>query len=110
MTQFGLAPATIAQIQQVFSAYPEIEQAILYGSRAKGNYRPGSDIDLTLVGDLSGTRFLALQTQLDDLLLPYTLDISLFSQLKYPPLLNHIQRVGIRFYSAQKPIAQAVVY
>jgi predicted nucleotidyltransferase len=104
MTRFGLPPESVAQIQQVFSAYPEIEQAILYGSRAKGNYRPGSDIDLTLVGDLSGARFLALQTQLDDLLLPYTLDISLFSQLNYPPLLEHIQRVGVRFYPAQNSV------
>ena len=47
----GLPAATIGAIQQVFHRYPGIRQAILYGSRAKGNFRPGSDIDLTLKGD-----------------------------------------------------------
>jgi predicted nucleotidyltransferase len=46
--QFGLKPSTIECINQVFAQYPEIEQAVLYGSRAKGNYRRGSDIDLTV--------------------------------------------------------------
>ena len=47
----GLPAASIKAVQQVFHRYPGIRQAILYGSRAKGNFRPGSDIDLTLKGD-----------------------------------------------------------
>ena len=46
----GLTESTTAQIRYVFSKHPEIDQVILYGSRAKGNYKPGSDIDLTLIG------------------------------------------------------------
>ena len=46
----GLTESTTAQIRDVFSKHPEIDQVILYGSRAKGNYKPGSDIDLTLIG------------------------------------------------------------
>ena len=48
---YGLKEKHIKAINSVFSKYPQIEKAILYGSRAKGNYRNGSDIDLTLVGD-----------------------------------------------------------
>lgn len=49
--KFGLNQETISKIQSVFYQFPEIEEAILYGSRAKGNYKEGSDIDLTLKGD-----------------------------------------------------------
>lgn len=100
MNQFGLSPETIGQIQSVLAHYPVVEQAILYGSRAKGNYRAGSDIDLTLRGNISHHQLLAIQNELDDLLLPYSLDLSLFNTLSYPPLLDHIQRVGVIFYVA----------
>jgi uncharacterized protein len=46
----GLGVRDIAEIRGVFERYPKVSNAILYGSRAKGNYRPGSDIDLTLQG------------------------------------------------------------
>jgi predicted nucleotidyltransferase len=97
--QFGLKAATIEQIVAVLRHYPEIEQALLYGSRAKGNYRPGSDIDLTLVGDeLTYQQLTRLETELDDLLLPYLFDLSLFRHIEDPEVIEHIKRVGVVFY------------
>jgi len=49
--RFGLTEDTIEKFHSVFRKYPEIEEVIIYGSRAKGNYREGSDIDLTLKGE-----------------------------------------------------------
>lgn len=49
--KYGLKQPTIVAITDVFKKYPQIDCAILYGSRAKGNFRPNSDIDLTLKGD-----------------------------------------------------------
>ena len=100
--QFGLKPSTVEQINQVLAQYPNIEQAVLYGSRAKGNYRRGSDIDLALFGDLSYNQLLHLETAIDDLLLPYKVDLSLHTQIDNPDLLAHIQRVGTVFY--QRPV------
>ncbi|MCW0484384.1 nucleotidyltransferase domain-containing protein [Gaoshiqia sediminis] len=48
--KFGLSETTISLLCSVFENYPEIEEVIIYGSRAKGNYREGSDIDITLKG------------------------------------------------------------
>jgi len=97
--RFGLKQHTIAAIQNVFAQHPDIEQAVLYGSRAKGNYRPGSDIDLTLFGEaLTYAQFNRIETEIDDLLLPYTVDLSLYSQIDNADLLDHIQRVGQLFY------------
>ncbi len=97
--RFGLKQRTIAAIQNVFAQHPDIEQAVLYGSRAKGNYRPGSDIDLTLFGEaLTYAQFNRIETEIDDLLLPYSVDLSLYSQIDNADLLDHIQRVGQLFY------------
>lgn len=96
---FGLPESAIAQINAVFAQHPEIEKALLYGSRAKGNYREGSDIDLTLLGSaLTYSILLQVETEIDDLLLPYLMDISLFSHIDNPDLVDHIERVGVVFY------------
>lgn len=92
--RFGLATSELEQLRRVFARYPDIEQVIVYGSRAKGTHRPGSDIDLTLVGDLDWQTFHELEIELDDLLLPYQIDLSLLSQIDNPDLKAHIERIG----------------
>lgn len=96
---YGLNAETVAQIHGVLARYPEVEQALLYGSRAKGNYRDGSDIDLCLVGEtLTLTQMLKIENELDDLLLPYKIDLSLFHVLDNAELIDHIRRAGVVFY------------
>src|SRR5471032_3016554 len=96
---FGLKSSAIDSINAVFAAHPEVEQAILYGSRAKGNYRPGSDIDLTLIGaTLTMPLLLAIENELDDLLLPYKIDLSIRAHVDNPELLSHIAHHGAVFY------------
>ncbi|MDF1571946.1 MAG: nucleotidyltransferase domain-containing protein [Bacteroidales bacterium] len=97
---YGLDKKDIEKILELLSKYPEIEKAIIYGSRAKGNYRDGSDIDLSLVGEnLDLNTLLKIEHQVDDLLLPYKLDISLFHNIENNDLIDHIERVGIIFYT-----------
>jgi type I restriction enzyme S subunit len=98
----GLSAEAVAKIQGVFSRFPSIEKAVLYGSRAKGNYRAGSDIDLTLMGEaLTPHQLGDIADQLDDLLLPYTIDLSHFETLNHAKLREHIERVGKLFYERQ---------
>jgi uncharacterized protein len=100
---FGLKETTIEKIKGVLARYPEIEKTVLYGSRAKGNYRNGSDIDLTLIGDgLTHNQLLRIEMEIDDLLLPYKMDLSLYRQIENSDLLKHIDRVGITFYQGAK--------
>lgn len=101
--RYGLDETTIEKIRAVFTAFPEVNQAILYGSRAKGTYRPGSDIDLTLQGEnLSLSVLNQISLRLDDLLLPYTFDVSIFSRIQNPDLVEHIHRVGREFYGKRQ--------
>ena len=98
--QYGLKPEVIERINRVFATHPEIEQVTLYGSRAKGTQRPNSDIDLCLKGDqLTLPLLLQISNELDDLLLPYKIDLSIFHALDNPELIKHIERVGVIFYS-----------
>ena len=95
----GLPDAALAAIRQVLSSHPEVEAAILYGSRALGRHRPASDIDLTLIGStISAAALARIDADLDDLLLPWMIDLSVYSAMSHPALLEHIQRVGVALY------------
>lgn len=92
----GLDLNVIKQLHNVLSHYPEIQTATLYGSRAKGSFTPSSDIDLCLTApDLTYSQFIKVSTELDDLLLPYSIDLSLLHHIENKELLEHIERVGI---------------
>jgi predicted nucleotidyltransferase len=96
--KFGLQENNIESITAIFKKYPLIDSAVLYGSRAKGNFRANSDIDLTLKGELDLTALMKIETELDDLLLPYKIDLSIFHKLQNQGLIEHINRVGIEIY------------
>jgi len=96
---FGLKENDISMIIEVLKLFPEIEKVVIYGSRAKGNHRNGSDIDLTLIGkNLNLDNLNRLSSKLDDLLLPYLFDISIYDKIDNPDLINHIDRIGKSFY------------
>ncbi|WP_254442102.1 nucleotidyltransferase domain-containing protein [Duganella vulcania] len=100
---FGLKASVVHSMGAVFSTHPEVEQAILYGSRAKGNYRRGSDIDLCLTGaGLTMPLLLKIENELDDLLLPYKIDLSIRDRIDNPELLTHIERASVSFYHRKK--------
>lgn len=95
----GLSESTVERIRGVLAHFPEVEKAVLYGSRAKGTHRPGSDIDLALCGSSLGqTQLARIDDALDDLLLPYKIDLSVMASLTHPALLDHIRRVGMVLY------------
>jgi predicted nucleotidyltransferase len=95
----GLPDSVIQRMQAVFACHPAVEKAVLYGSRAKGCHRPGSDIDLTLCGgSLDDAALSRIADELDDLDLPYRIDLSLLHQQTHPSLLDHIRRVGVALY------------
>ena len=98
----GLSANTLAQICATLARFPQVEKGVLYGSRAKGNFKPGSDIDLTLRGDgLTMSLLGNIDMALDDLLLPYEIDLSIYDQLGHAELVAHIDRVGRVIYQKQ---------
>jgi len=92
---YGISQNALEKIKTVLFSMQGVEQAVLYGSRAKGNYKEGSDIDLTVKGNLTYDDLVKMSVNLDNLNLPWEIDISLYSQIKNKDLLDHIDRVGI---------------
>ena len=83
-------------IRNILQQYPHISRALLFGSRAKGTHRQGSDIDIALVGSgLDHRTLLTIQQQLDDLLLPVKIDLIRLDENTKPELAEHIRRVGV---------------
>ena len=100
--QYGLTDRTLNTLNSIFCKYPEIKQVILYGSRAKGNFRNGSDIDLTIKvqDNFSFTSLLRISGDFDDSDIPYFVDVSIYEKLSNPDLKAHIDRVGKVLYSS----------
>jgi|SRR5437867_3553286 len=103
----GLSGETVDRIRGVLAQFPEVEKAVLYGSRAKGDYKRGSDIDLALIGnDLNASVLSKINNALDDLPLPYKIDPSILRKISHTDLLDHIRRVGAIFYEKQAETVQ----
>ena len=97
---FGLDVDTLRNIRRAIAKFPNVEKVLIYGSRAKGNYKAGSDIDITLIGKkltIQNTIY-PLMDEIDNLYLPYQFDISIFNQLKDSDFVEHVLRVGKIFY------------
>ncbi|HTN21347.1 MAG TPA: nucleotidyltransferase domain-containing protein [Pelobium sp.] len=99
MTDFGLTKEEIKSIQNVFTNYEDIKTVTIYGSRAKGTHKSASDIDITLKGhDINLELQKKLEFELDDLMLPYKFDVTIYDKLTNPEFVAHIDRVGKEFY------------
>ena len=96
-------------IKVVFRSYKEIESVLLYGSRAMGNFRPASDIDISLVGQkIDLTLQNEIEFALDDLMLPYKFDISIYKNITNPEFIKHIDKVGIEIYKLESLKNQSI--
>ena len=92
---FGLSQMTIDSINAIFANYQNILKVVLYGSRAKGNYKEDSDIDLALFGNNLNLKILhEIDLKIDDLMLPYKIDLCIYDSLENRDLKEHINRVG----------------
>ena len=99
MMEFGLKDMEINALREVLSSVPQVDEAIIYGSRARGTNKVASDIDITLKGsDLTYLQLALLDAKIDDLYLPYFVDLSLFSMLRNKDLVESIEREGKVLY------------
>ena len=112
MTVKGLSPSETALLAKVFQKHPEIVSVVLFGSRAKGTHTKRSDVDLVVNGEITSLEAEAIASELDELPLPYRFEVQVFKLIKYRPLLDHIQRVGVAVYmrEAEKDNAGGISY
>ncbi|WP_424494122.1 nucleotidyltransferase domain-containing protein [Salinimicrobium sp. GXAS 041] len=101
LNNYGLSSETLNLLNDVFRSFPEIEMVKIFGSRAMGNYRPGSDIDLVIISRyLSHEEHLKILNALEDLELLYEIDCLIYRSIKEPALKEHIDDYGKILYKA----------
>ena len=95
----GIDASDVKEILEIIRKNKKIGEVILFGSRAKGNFAPGSDIDLALKGqEITLNDILDLYADLDTLDLPFRFDLVIYNRIKEKSLLDHIERVGINLF------------
>ena len=98
----GLTEEIRTKIKSVFKRHAEVKKVLLYGSRAKGTFKVGSDLDLSIVGsNVTLTQLLKIENELDDLLLPYKIDLNIYHLIDNSELKDHIDRIGKTFFMAE---------
>jgi predicted nucleotidyltransferase len=96
---YGMTDDELRLLCSLFARYREIEQVVLYGSRARGTHKPFSDVDITLLGiGLSRSHLNRLMADIDESSLPYRFDISIFSKLTNDALIEEIEKTGVVLY------------
>lgn len=103
----GLSLQTLARVGEVLRRFPEVEKATLFGSRAKGTHRPGSDIDLALAGQGLDWRTISrIDDALDELLLPYNFSLIRLDAATDPDVAAHVGRVGVLLFDRNRELAR----
>lgn len=101
INKYGVSNANWQKIIKIFMLQSLVERVVLFGSRAKGNYRDGSDIDLCLYGNISLAQIYILQDLLDDLMLPYKFDLIVYNTINNSELIEHIEHAGVVLYTKE---------
>ena len=102
---YGMTDEELNLLHTLFAHQKEIEQVILYGSRAKGTHKPFSDVDITLLGyGLTRQNLNQLSAEIDESSLPYQFDISIFSKLTNPDLIEQIEETGVVLYQRDEKV------
>lgn len=98
---YGLSEQVIAELHSVFNRYKNVRKVLIFGSRAKGNYRAGSDIDLAVMGDgIDCSQISDICLRIEDLGLLYKVDVIDYNKYKNTPIGEHVARVGKSFYES----------
>lgn len=97
---YGLSKMVVNDLCGVFRKFPDVVEARIFGSRAKGNYTDRSDIDIALTGDrtIPFEELMDINAYIDNLGLLYKVDIVDYAKVSGTPIGEHIDRVGKLFY------------
>jgi len=101
---YGLSRMTLDYLASVFRKHSQIQQVLIFGSRAQGTYTPYSDIDLAVCApDLTAAEFAAIVQELADLPLIYKLDCLHLDTMRNSSFRNRIMETGKPFWGASVP-------
>jgi len=98
MNDFGLPAKILTEIKEVLHMYPGINSAKIFGSRAKGNHKRYSDVDIALYAEADQNLTANVKDALDDLDAIYNFDVILYNEITNEDIKSHIDRIGVEFF------------
>ena len=98
MDKFGLPDKTIEAINNLFASFKEIDKVKIFGSRARGDFKRGSDIDLALCGEINEKLLRHITSELDELPTPYKFDVVNYNDIENTALRQNIDNDGKIFF------------
>lgn len=98
--KYGLSDKQLGIVLETLGLFPEIEVAVLFGSRAMENYKKASDIDIALKGKQIDQAFAAKVKVCfeEDTYLPFFVDVLAYDDLSTEKLKDQIDEHGIVLY------------
>ena len=99
---FGLSDKIISDIKRVLTGFPKIDEALIYGSRAKGNYREDSDIDICLFGENIENTTEPLSAKLAGIDCPYEFDLTIYDKIDCSKVKKYVDEWGKTIYKKNK--------
>ena len=95
---FGIGPV-LDMLIKVFTRYPHIDKVVLFGSRARGDYKRTSDIDLCIYGDMLTKRCrYDIRDEIEELETFYSFDVVFFDELEKDLFIKSIIKDQITIY------------
>ena len=100
MNDFGLRVSDIEIVLSILREFPNVKEAIIFGSRAKGTQKNGSDLDIAIKGEELNLEIVStISYRLnEETILPYKIDILDYKSIHNPELTDHINRIGVSIY------------
>lgn len=92
--KFGLRTTDITILKGIFKEFSQIHEVLIFGSRAMGNNKMGSDIDIALKGEITDKVMRGVRMELEDSPLPYFFDVVNYGDITHQKLKDHIDEFG----------------
>lgn len=102
--RFGLKESDLKNIVSILEQYPQVSESFIFGSRAKGNFENGSDVDIVLKGTLIDGKIINRISYLlnEETTMPYYFDVLNYHTINNKNLISHIDRIGVLFYKNEE--------
>jgi len=102
MANLGISDEAMRKITDVIASFTFVIRAVIFGSRAKGNYKKYSDVDICLFGEIDAFQAERVRGSLNELNVIYEFDVVAYNNIKTTALREHIDRVGIEIFTRER--------
>ena len=94
--KYGLSDENYLKIKIVINKFPKYKFKI-FGSRARGDYKYNSDIDIAVLGNVTENDEFLILNELDLIDMAYTIDIVFVKKIEKQSLIDSILKEGVDF-------------